>query len=73
MSARLLWWVEWVSTGILLTGVALTAWNIYPLNIWVSLVGNAGWLIIGIIWKKRSLIVIQIVLTALYIAGLLSV
>jgi hypothetical protein len=65
-------WVEWVSTAILIIGVALTAWNIYPLNVYFSLAGNLGWAIIGVMWRKWSLITIQIVVTAIYIAGLMS-
>jgi hypothetical protein len=65
-------WIEWVSTAILIIGVALTAWNIYPLNIYLSLLGNVGWMAVGIMWNKWSLITIQIVVTLIYIAGLLS-
>jgi hypothetical protein len=61
-----------VSTAILIIGVALTAWNIYPLNIYLSLLGNVGWMIIGLMWKKWSLITIQIVVTIIYIAGIWS-
>ncbi len=65
------WWMEWTATAILMIGVALTAWNIYPLNIYFSLAGNLGWLIVGYMWKKWSLIIIQLVVSALYIAGLI--
>ena len=65
-------WIEWLSTAILLLGVALNSFNIYPLGIWVSLTGNAGWIILGYIWRKNSLIFIQIVLTVIYIIGLIN-
>ncbi len=64
--------VEWLSTAILIVGVALTAWNIYPLNVSFSLAGNLGWAIIGFMWQKWSLITIQIVVTVIYIAGLMA-
>jgi len=65
------WWMEWIATAILMVGVALTAWNIYPLNIYFSLIGNFAWLIVGYMWKKWSLIIIQFVVSALYVAGIL--
>ena len=65
------WWIEWLATLILMIGVALTAWNIYPLNIYFSLAGNFGWLVVGYMWKKWSLIAIQYVVSGLYIAGLI--
>jgi hypothetical protein len=64
-------WIEWSSTAVLIVGVTLTAWNIYPLNVYFSLAGNIGWTIIGFMWRKWSLIVIQGVLSLIYIIGLL--
>jgi uncharacterized membrane protein len=64
--------IEWTSTAILIVGVALTAWNIYPLNVWLSLAGNFGWFVIGWIWRKYSLLTIQIVVTIIYLMGLMQ-
>lgn len=65
-------WFEWICTALLLAGVVLTSFNIYPLNIWFLLIGNIGWVVLGILWKKVSLIVMQTVITVIYIAGLLK-
>jgi len=65
-------WTEWGSTAILIVGVILTSFNIFPLNIYFSLVGNAGWAIVSIIWKKWSLLVIQAVVSIIYFIGLVS-
>jgi hypothetical protein len=62
---------EWLATAILIVGVALTAWNIYPLNIYFSFLGNAMWIVLAIMWRKCSLITIQTVVTIIYILGLL--
>ena len=70
--AKYEWWIEWVSTVILIVGVALTAYNIYPLNVYVSFLGNFGWVIVGLLWKKWSLIIIQIIISIIYIGGLLQ-
>tara|TARA_E500000178_G_C16958363_1_gene724794 strand:- start:524 stop:757 length:234 start_codon:yes stop_codon:yes gene_type:complete len=64
--------LEWSSTGILLLGVYLTSINIYPLNVYVSLVGNVGWLTVGVIWKKWSLFTVQAVICGIYVFGYLS-
>lgn len=65
--------LEWAITIILIIGVALTSFNIFPLNLWISLIGNIGWLYLGYIWKKWSLLVVQLVITAIYIVGLISI
>jgi hypothetical protein len=62
--------LEWASTAILIIGIVLTAVNIYPLNIYVQLVGNAGWALVAYIWRSWSLLVIQFVACIIYIFGL---
>jgi hypothetical protein len=62
--------MEWGSTLLLLVGVALTSFNIFPLNLYVCLAANAGWTVMGIIWKKWSLLIVQAVVSAIYIVGL---
>jgi uncharacterized membrane protein len=64
--------IEWTATVILIIGVALTAWNIYPLNVYFSLAGNFGWFVIGYMWRKWSLITIQLVVTIIYVAGIIT-
>lgn len=69
MAKKIEFIIEWVSTVILMIGVWLTAINYYPLNIVFSLLGNFGWLIVAIMWRKLSLITIQLVVSLLYIVG----
>lgn len=64
--------MEWGSTVVLIIGVALTAYNIYPLNVWLSLLGNFGWFVVGWMWRKYSLLTIQIILTIIYVSGLMN-
>lgn len=64
--------LEWIATLILIIGVALSSFDVYPMNIWISMIGNGLWIIIGIAWKKWPLILLQILLTLLNLAGLLK-
>jgi hypothetical protein len=66
------WYMEWLSTAILIVGVALTAYNIYPANIYWSLAGNLGWAIVAVAWRKWSLLTIQGVVTVIYMFGVYS-
>ena len=63
---------EWGSTLVLLVGAALTSLNIYPMNVFLSLAGNLGWLVVSVMWRKPSLIVIQLVISCIYVAGLID-
>ncbi|MFN3891910.1 MAG: DUF6552 family protein [Beijerinckiaceae bacterium] len=65
-------WIEWSSTAILITGVLLTSLNVYPANLVFNFVGNLGWFVIGFMWRKYSLIVVQTVILAIYFGGIAS-
>lgn len=66
-----LWiFIEWLATAVLIVGVALTSWNIYPANIYISAAGNLLWFLVGYHWKKWSLITIQIIVTGIYAVGM---
>jgi hypothetical protein len=64
--------LEWGLTITLVFGVALTSFNVFPLNLWVSMIGNFGWLYLGYIWRKWSLLIVQFIITAIYIVGLVN-
>lgn len=70
---RLWTFIEWVATITLIIGVALTSWNIYPANIYMSAVGNLLWLFMALHWKKWSLITIQFFILLIYLGGVVKV
>ena len=63
-------WFEWGITALLIVGVILTSFNIYPVNLYVLLISNLGWVIQAVLWKKTSLFIVQLVITIIYIAGI---
>ncbi len=69
---KLDFWIEWSSTIVLITGVLLTSLNVYPANLVFNFVGNLGWFVIGFLWRKYSLIVVQTVILAIYFGGMAS-
>ncbi len=64
--------IEWSSTALLIVGVILTSYNIFPFNIWIAFIGNMGWIIVGMIWKKMSLVIVSIFLGVIYLSGLIN-
>jgi hypothetical protein len=61
--------VQWAATVVLLIGVALSSFNIYPAYLIPALFGNFLWLIAGIYLGSWPLIITQTVITLLYIGG----
>ena len=52
---------KWVSSLLIIAGMALTASNIYPLNMYMHLVGIIGWLVVALAWHDRCLIMLNAV------------
>lgn len=66
-------WFEWSITALLILGVVLTSLNIFPLNLYVLLVSNIGWVVQAVLWKKTSLFIVQLVITIIYVFGIIKV
>ena len=64
--------LKWYGTLICLGGIALTSFNIYPLNIVFGLVGSGLWTTAGYIQDDAPLVVVEAVATGLYAVGLLT-
>lgn len=66
------WLLEWGTTAVSVVAVVTAAYNIYPLYVYFMLVSSTGWLLLGWMWQKKSLMVIQLLMNVIYIAGLIN-
>ena len=73
LQTKLWTFIEWSATVTLIIAVALTSWNIYPANIYMSVLGNFLWLLMALYWKKWSLITIQVFILVLYLSGVVKI
>ena len=56
------WFLKWVSSFIIVTAMSLRGiegMQMYDLEL--SIVGVAGWLCVGMLWKDRALIILNAV------------
>ncbi len=68
----LAWFIKWVSSFIVITAMSLRGiegMQIYDLTL--SIVGVAGWLCVGMLWKDRALIILNAVGLFLLVKNLL--
>ena len=72
LNKDLVWYTKWTSSVCLIIGMALTSANLYPLNMYFQLTGIIGWLVVGMLWHDRSLIVLNTVGASLFISGIIS-
>ena len=61
-----------IKPGVLKKAVraSLAAFNVFPAYIFVFIVGNGVWALAGWLWKEQSLVVLNIVITIIYVIGL---
>ena len=64
--------IRWTGTILCLIGIALTSLNIYPLNLVFGLVGSFLWTVQGYLYKDNALLIVELVATIIYIAGILK-
>lgn len=64
--------LKWLGTVLCLIGIALTSFNIYPLNILFGLIGSGLWTTAGYVQDDAPLVLVEGVATALYAFGVLT-
>ena len=64
------WYVKWTATVFILIGMALRTTQEYVfIDITVSLIGAIGWMVVGIMWKDKALILLNAVATTILLYG----
>ena len=61
------WYIKWVSSIILIISLLLTANNLF-----IGVFGFIGWVVVAILWKDRSLILLNTTSLVIYINGIIG-
>jgi len=64
------WYLKWTATIALIIGTAINSLGYYPAGPIILAVGGLMWLVVSIRWRELSLIVVNSVMTATGLAGL---
>ena len=62
--------LAWLGTAVLLLATTLAAFNFYPMYVFLFCIANGIWVVVGVLWKEKSLIVLNTGLTFIYLLGL---
>jgi hypothetical protein len=62
-------YIKWSGTILCLAGIGLTSFNIYPINIFLSLIGSALWTYAGYKQDDIPLFLVELVAVLFYLAG----
>ena len=66
------WYIKWFSSVCLIIAMILTSANVHPWNLYPAIVGMTGWLIVGLLWHDRALIVLNAISVAIYLTGIVN-
>jgi hypothetical protein len=65
--------IRWSGTILCLIGIALTSFNIYPLNLVFGLIGSFLWTLQGYLYRDNALLVVELVAVLMYLIGIFKV
>ena len=66
------WYIKWASSVLLIIAMVMTSVNIFPYNLYPAILGMTGWLIVGLLWHDRALIVLNAISMAIYAMGIIN-
>ena len=64
--------VKWLSTIGIICSMLLTAYNVYPLNLYIAIPATLGWLVVSFVLKETSLIAMNVVALGIYLLGIFN-
>jgi hypothetical protein len=64
--------LKWSGTILCLLGIGLTSFNIYPANIFLSLIGSALWTLAGYAQDDTPLMLVEGAAVVFYALGVIS-
>jgi hypothetical protein len=64
-------WFAWFASAALICGSMLASFDIYPWYSIAFMVANTSWIIVGLLWREKSLIFMNAAITLIYIVGLI--
>ena len=62
--------IKWLASIIQVLGYSATAFALTPWNLYLFLAGLLGWLVVGVLWKDRAIILIHLVALCAMLIGL---
>ena len=64
--------VKWVASIIQILGYAGTGFGWTPWNLYLFLFGVLGWLVVGVLWNDKAIMLIHLVALGSMLAGMAS-
>ncbi len=67
------WYIKWASSIIILLAMSLRSTGEFPFaDMCLSFVGCLGWVSIGVMWKDKAILVLNVVACFILLTGIIS-
>jgi len=65
------WYIKWLATFTIIVGAVFNSFEIVPYNLFVMSSGVLLWLLVGLLWFDRALIVLNTAILVIYFSGII--
>jgi len=65
------WYINWLATFTIIVGAVFNSFEIVPYNLFVMASGVLLWLLVGLLWFDRALIVLNTAILVIYFSGII--
>lgn len=65
-------WVKWGASIVQILGYGATGFGLAPWNLYLFLIGVFGWLMVGVLWKDKAIMLVHLVALAAMVAGMVN-
>ena len=66
------WYIKWVSSMFIIFAMATASADMYPYNLFLQFIGLVGWLVVGMLWHDRALILLNSVAIFIFASGIVN-
>ena len=67
------WYIKWIASAFILSSMSIRGIEGFQMyDLILSIIGVTGWMIVGILWKDRALIILNAVACFILLTGLLT-
>ncbi len=65
------WYIKWLATFTIIVGAVFNSFEIVPYNLFIMASGVLLWLLVGLLWFDRALIVLNTAILVIYFSGII--
>ena len=65
------WYIKWLSAFTIIVGAVFNSFDIVPYNLFIMASGVLLWLLVGLLWFDRALIVLNTAILVIYFSGII--